>query len=102
MKNTIKISAATFILSLIFWGTSFAQDLQNFRTNDKTGLSIFETPKDNNTTFEGVKVTIGGVKKRSPFGYFGKDHFVLTTAYSSSRFATNNFIHVCAGNMIGL
>ena len=60
MKNIIKISAATLILSLIFWGTSFAQDLQNFRPNDKAGLSIFETPKDNSTTFEGVKVKIGG------------------------------------------
>ena len=60
MKNTIKISAATFILSLIFWGTSFAQDLQNFRPNGKTGLSIFETPKDNSTTFDGIKVRIGG------------------------------------------
>lgn len=44
------ISAALLTSSL-----SFAQ----FRATDKTGINVFETPKTE-TTFDGVKVTIGG------------------------------------------
>lgn len=60
MISTIRITAASFILSLLFIGSSVAQDLQNFRPNGKTGLSIFETPKDTVNEFTGLKVWIGG------------------------------------------
>lgn len=60
MKNNIKLSAAILILSMLFWSTSFAQNLQNFRPNGKAGLSIFETPKDTLTPFNGLKLWVGG------------------------------------------
>lgn len=45
--------------------TAFAQEsesdkLQYFRANDKRGLNVFETPKTTNSTFEKVKVFVGG------------------------------------------
>jgi len=49
-KSIISVVAALFMSSL-----AFAQ----FRAQDQTGISIFETPKAE-TSFDGVKVTIGG------------------------------------------
>ncbi|RXR29646.1 hypothetical protein EQG68_12285 [Flavobacterium piscinae] len=54
-----------FTLALVLISTlAFAQkqqyQLNNWRPYDKTGLSMFEAPKDTATTFENVKVRIGG------------------------------------------
>lgn len=35
-------------------------ELQYFRPNDKDGLNMFETPKDNDVEFTGMKVRVGG------------------------------------------
>ncbi|MBZ9651707.1 OprO/OprP family phosphate-selective porin [Psychroflexus montanilacus] len=49
-------------LMLAFSLTAFAQkrDLDNFRPRDQRGMNVFEAPKDTVTTFDGVKVRIGG------------------------------------------
>lgn len=39
---------------------SEARDLDNFRFRDKRGINQFEAPKDTTSTFDGVKVRIGG------------------------------------------
>lgn len=61
MKNTIKLSAAIFFTILLSVGNLFSQDfLQNFRPNGKAGLYIFETPKDTETSFDKMRVWMGG------------------------------------------
>ncbi len=54
----------TLLVALILLGANavYAQqpELQYFRTNDKDGLNVFETSKNNDVTFEGVKVRVGG------------------------------------------
>ena len=49
-------------LMLLASSTVYAQQpsLQYFRTNDKGGLNVFETSKNDTVKFEGVKVRIGG------------------------------------------
>ncbi|TFV96038.1 hypothetical protein E4S40_07370 [Algoriphagus kandeliae] len=53
------------IFALAAVTTTLAQEsesdkLQYFRANDKRGLNVFETPKETNSTFEKVKVFVGG------------------------------------------
>ncbi|MEX0685507.1 MAG: hypothetical protein WD267_11055 [Balneolales bacterium] len=51
------------VSSLLIGSSVFAQqsrDLQYFRAPDKTGLNVFETPKDNNVPFKGFEFRIGG------------------------------------------
>ncbi|KAA3629112.1 MAG: hypothetical protein DWQ02_18605, partial [Bacteroidetes bacterium] len=38
----------------------FAQEIQNWRPWDQTGINIFEPGKDLETPFNGVKVKVGG------------------------------------------
>ncbi|MEX2350312.1 MAG: hypothetical protein WD554_05480 [Flavobacteriaceae bacterium] len=60
--KTIKKSAL-LIVALLMAATTFAQDkrhLDNFRSPDKDGINVFEAPKDTISTFDGVKVRIGG------------------------------------------
>lgn len=42
-------------------GTALAQQpkIENFRAYDKSGINVFETPKTDTVTFDGVKVRIG-------------------------------------------
>lgn len=62
MKRNLK----NLVLSLlVLGGTSmYAQQdnrsLDNFREPDKRGLNVFEAPKDTATTFDGLKVRVGG------------------------------------------
>ena len=61
MKTTIKRSL--FLIALILGVTTvFAQSrkLDNYRQPDKNGINVFEAPKDTVSTFEKVKVRIGG------------------------------------------
>ncbi|XOV92970.1 MAG: hypothetical protein ACFHWX_22575 [Bacteroidota bacterium] len=60
MKTIIKYFATAFLVSGM--SVAFAQQpaLQYFRPNDQDGLNIFETSKDNDVEFEGVKVRVGG------------------------------------------
>ncbi|MCG1037113.1 hypothetical protein [Polaribacter sargassicola] len=61
MKTILK---RTLIVALTLAGMGiFAQqdrDLDNFRYTDKRGISVFETPKTTTTTFDGLKVRLGG------------------------------------------
>ena len=60
MRTIIK---KALIFSLMLMGVSiYAQnrDLDNYRAPDKRGINVFEAPKDTVSTFEKVKVRIGG------------------------------------------
>jgi hypothetical protein len=58
------IKKLTFVLVVILISaTTFAQDkrhLDNYRSPDKNGINVFEAPKDTISTFDGVRVRIGG------------------------------------------
>jgi len=60
MKNFTKygLLAATFLVGLS--GFSQNRQLDNFRSPDKNGVNVFEAPKDTVSTFDGVKVRVGG------------------------------------------
>ncbi len=62
MKNVIKNVLFVFLL---FLGLSVTaqknnRSLDNYREPDKRGINVFEAPKDTVSTFENVKVRIGG------------------------------------------
>ena len=61
MKRLIKPSIF-FLAMMMLAAVGQAQQptLQYFRANDKSGLNVFETPKQNDIPFEGVKVRLGG------------------------------------------
>lgn len=57
------IQKTAIALLALVTGMSYAQDkrsLDNFRNPDKTGINVFEPAKDTVSTFENVKVRIGG------------------------------------------
>ena len=58
-KILTRVLALAFVLSTV---SAFAQqpELQYFRTNDKDGLNVFETSKDNQVEFTGIKARLGG------------------------------------------
>ncbi|MFT7605537.1 MAG: hypothetical protein ACI8VT_003132 [Saprospiraceae bacterium] len=63
MKNSMSLMKAFIaLLALTFTATLMAQQpaISNYRPVDQTGVNVFETPKDNVTEFEGIKVRIGG------------------------------------------
>jgi len=63
MKTTIS-TILTLLLTLTVASTTIhaqqSRDLQYFRAQDKTGLNVFETSKETDVEFDGVKVRIGG------------------------------------------
>jgi hypothetical protein len=61
-KLNFKLKIISLSLVLLVPGIMFAQQptLQFFRPNDKKGLNVFETPKDENVVFDGLKVHLGG------------------------------------------
>lgn len=63
MRSTLKVLNFLIICSLALG--SYAQnktkrDLDNFRPRDQRGINIFEEPKDSITSFENLRVRIGG------------------------------------------
>ena len=60
MKTSIKYTM--FTIALMFAMNITAQDrkLDNYREPDKNGINVFESQKDTVSTFNGVKVRIGG------------------------------------------
>lgn len=61
--NYLKLSVLPILLAMLFTVRADAQsdrDLQYFRSPDQRGLNVFETPKQNDVPYEGVKVRIGG------------------------------------------
>jgi hypothetical protein len=62
MKTTL-LSLSVLLMALFMVETTNAQqnrDLQYFRAPDKTGLNVFETSKETDVVFDGVKIRIGG------------------------------------------
>ncbi|WP_242203591.1 hypothetical protein [Aestuariivivens insulae] len=71
MKSIMK---KVILLALILTGFSFyAQNrsLDNYREPDQRGVNVFEAPKDTVSTFNGVKVRVGG---SSTLQYQAVDH----------------------------
>lgn len=63
MKTLRLATLFTLLLAFAVQGTVEAQllrDLQYYRSQDKTGINVFETPKTTDETFDGVRVRIGG------------------------------------------
>ncbi|MDN3667795.1 hypothetical protein QWY93_00370 [Echinicola jeungdonensis] len=64
MKNLVKgFNVVLLSVGALFAGISFAQaqgELQYHRSNDKTGLAVFESPKTAEEPFDGIKVKVGG------------------------------------------
>ncbi|MDA0195733.1 MAG: hypothetical protein O2887_12170 [Bacteroidetes bacterium] len=62
--NTLTKQIRSYLPLIAFFigGMAYAQQpsLQYFRTNDKDGLNVFETPKENDVEFEGMKMWVGG------------------------------------------
>lgn len=60
MKTTFKTSV--FIMAILGFINLNAQNrnLDNYRQPDQRGINVFEAPKDSVSTFEGVKVRVGG------------------------------------------
>ncbi|MCX6147029.1 MAG: hypothetical protein NTW25_07225 [Candidatus Kapabacteria bacterium] len=61
MKNNLT-KIFSLLLAIFMCQVAFAQQpsISNFRPYDRTGINMFETPKNNNTKFDGLKVRIGG------------------------------------------
>jgi len=63
MKNTIHLFRKLLPVALLCIGYSaFAQDssMQYYRANDKRGINVFETTKNDSSTFTKTKVKVGG------------------------------------------
>ncbi|MCB9290764.1 MAG: hypothetical protein H6560_25890, partial [Lewinellaceae bacterium] len=64
MKKIIFLFHRISLLALVslLTGVGFAQqpDLQYYRPNNREGLNIFETPKEDTAPFTGLKIRVGG------------------------------------------
>jgi hypothetical protein len=62
MKKLLNLMTLAVLTLLLAAGSLFAQqrDLQYFRSPDKTGLNVFETPKETDVEFDGIVVRVGG------------------------------------------
>ncbi len=58
MKSIKPLAIAAAIL--VAFAASAQQEMQYFRQNNKDGLHVFETPKNDTTTFTKMKVHVGG------------------------------------------
>lgn len=77
MKTFIKFSLVVAALGLSTGIQAQNRDLDNFRQPDKRGVNVFESPKDTVSTFDGVKVRVGGA---STLQYQALDHENATGA----------------------
>lgn len=57
MKTTLFLLIA---LAITQFTNAQKRDLDNFKPRDQRGINVFEEPKDTATTFENIKVRIGG------------------------------------------
>lgn len=60
MRNTVKYGVMALVLFAGLMGYSQDRKLDNFREPDKNGVNVFEAPKDTVSTFDGIKVRVGG------------------------------------------
>ncbi|CAM4247543.1 hypothetical protein [Gillisia limnaea] len=87
MKNSIKYFGLLFLAVFALQVQAQQRDLDNFRPLDKRGINMFEAPKDSISTFDGVRVRVGGA---STIQFQALDH------ESSGQFTNSD------GNPIGL
>lgn len=57
LVNFFKVAFTIMLISLVFGATA---QISNFRPNDQDGVNVFETPKDTLTSFNGLRVKVGG------------------------------------------
>ena len=60
MKTTLKTSVLIMVMLGLFSLNAQNRNLDNYRQPDKRGINVFEAPKDSVSTFESVKVKLGG------------------------------------------
>ncbi|MFO7719267.1 MAG: hypothetical protein R6W85_02360 [Gillisia sp.] len=60
MKNSIKYFGIVLLVLFGFQVQAQQRDLDNFRPLDQRGINVFEAPKDTISTFDGVRVRVGG------------------------------------------
>lgn len=60
MKKQLGILATILLTVFSFVAQAQQPELQYFRYNDKRGLNVFETSKQNDVEFDGIKVRVGG------------------------------------------
>lgn len=60
MKNSIKYFSIALIALFGLQAQAQQRDLDNMRPVDKRGINVFEAPKDTISTFDGVRVRVGG------------------------------------------
>lgn len=77
MRTLIKLSLVIAALGLSAGIQAQNRDLDNYRQPDKRGVNVFESPKDTASTFDGVKVRVGGA---STLQYQALDHENATGA----------------------
>jgi len=91
--KTIITTLTILLLSLtIFESQAVAQekrDLQYFRSPDKSGLNVFETPKETDVKFDGLKVRIGG-SNTLQFQGLSNDNDLSAELQSNFNLATSN------------
>ncbi|UGS23413.1 hypothetical protein [Flavobacterium channae] len=87
MRTFIKFTVVIAALGLTTAMEAQNRDLDNYRQPDKRGINVFESPKDTASTFNGVKVRIGGA---STLQYQAIDHENATGAAALIPI-TNNF-----------
>ncbi|MCM4169094.1 hypothetical protein KCTC52924_00140 [Arenibacter antarcticus] len=71
MTSIIKNAVCAVVVLAGFGLNAQDRKLDNFRQPDKSGINVFEAPKDSVSTFDGVKVRIGG---SSTLQYQAVDH----------------------------
>lgn len=71
MKSILKSTILFGILLVGFNMNAQTRDLDNYRQPNQKGINVFETPKDTVSTFENVKVRVGGA---STLQYQALDH----------------------------
>ncbi|PQV51147.1 hypothetical protein CLV33_10167 [Jejuia pallidilutea] len=60
MTRIFKITVLALTVLVGFGINAQTRDLDNFRQPDQRGVNVFEAPKDTVSTFNGVKVRVGG------------------------------------------
>jgi len=90
MRTLLKNSAIALVL--LAGVTTYAQkdnrSIDNFREPDKRGINVFEAPKDTLTTFENVRVRIGG---SSTIQFQALDHSNLNPSITVDGVTSNPY-----------
>src|ERR1700743_3739376 len=59
-KNVVRHLSTIILLAAGLSAAAQQGEMQYYRPNDKTGLNVFETTKDDTTTFHKLHVKVGG------------------------------------------